>query len=572
MKYIILLILLGFGLTKVINTFSFKSKNQVPQAISITNVDPLEKVLKNQDNLPGITALADAARGEYATFQLVLQATVPLKGLKVSYQAASNGSSRLTTAKVGYVGYVKLNNLAGRSSARDQIRAKDRLYPDPIFTSAPAMIPANSNQSVWLSIPIPAGQAAGLYTGKVIFEGWRGNQAFKQVQEIKVNVYPVNITQNTLLSSNWLFSENRLSPPSAKLKYMNGGKEVVPYSARYWELLEVVAKNMQAYRQNVLYVSPLRESSYALKNGQYTFDFSNFDRFVSLFKRYGVAKYIEGGHLGGRNGGWGTPFVLSFMNPDEQGVFQLKNVALQDAKAKGFYAQFIPALVRHLKEKGWYSTYYQHLIDEPGDDNAAGYNQVSRLIKSFAPDMKIIDALSTKEVSGNINVWVPQLDYLAANAAFFQDRIKKGESVWLYTSWLPQGEFANRFIELPLLKNRMLSWICFKYNLKGNLNWGYNYWSGDPYANADIKEGESVLPGGDSWIVYPTYGGLRSSIRQEAQRDGSLDFELLSMLHKKNPARAKQLSGAIIQSYSQYNLDIPHFRAVKKDILKSLLQ
>lgn len=33
--------------------------------------------------------------------------------------------------------------------------------------------------------------------------------------------------------------------------------------------------------------------------------------------------------------------------------------------ADAFYAQFFPALVAHLKQRGWLGTYLQHLADEP---------------------------------------------------------------------------------------------------------------------------------------------------------------------------------------------------------------
>lgn len=543
-----------------------------PESLKIRSVDPLQKVMRLASSFQESPAQADVARGEYATFQFVLRSGTPVKGLKVTYQSATRGSSRLSQASIGYIGYVKLNNLAGRSAARDQLRPSDRYYPDPIMEQAPASIKAGENQSIRVSVPIPAGAAPGLYKGTVVFEGKTGNQSFRATRTLSIQVYKASAVQNTLQTSNWFFFENRLSPPYNKLQYMNGGKEVVQYSPRYWQLMEAVAKNMQAYRQNVLYVSPLREASYKVVNGRFVFDFSNFDKIVSLFKRYGVAQTIEGGHLGGRSGGWDGPLTINYMQADAKGVFQMLNAPVNDAAARRFHAQFIPALVKHLKAKGWYNHYYQHLIDEPTDRDAADYSQVSKMIRGFAPDLKVMDALSTTQLGGQIHTWVPMLEYLAQEASFFQSRISKGESVWLYTCWLPQGNFANRFIELPLLKNRVLAWICFKYGLKGNLNWGYNYWTGDPYANADVKDGESVQPGGDGWLVYPKEGGIRSSIRQESQRDGSMDYELLRQLALKSPAQAQRLAASIVKSYDAYNIDIAHFRSVRKEILERLSQ
>jgi len=539
---------------------------------SIIAVDPLVKVLKYQNDIPESKPTAYVALGEYATFQYIVNSPVDLKGLKVSYVPASNGSVKLERCNIGYPGYVKLDELASRTPASDRIQSKDKFYPDPIFDVAPQNIPANTNQSVWISIPVNLNRTSGTYNGKLVFSWIKGNKILKTERTFSIKVYPVKIKSTRLLNSNWLFYENRLSPPFAKLKYMNHGQDVVPYSPKYWQLMEIIAKNMQEYHQNVFYISPLRETIYSLNNGRFSFDFSNFDKLVTIFKRYGVAKYIEGGHIGGRDGGWDAPLVVNYMEKDANGIFQLRNITINDPRAKAFLSQFFPALVKHLKERGWYGTYFQHLIDEPTDVDASSYQVVSRLVKSYAPDLKIIDALSTTKLAGSIDIWVPQLGFLADHESFFRERANKGEMVWLYTCWLPQGNFANRFIELPALKNQLLPWISYKYGLKGTLNWGYNYWVDTPALKADRLEGNSVLPGGDSWIVYPKYNGLYTSIRQELTRSGIYDYELLSMLGERNPARAASLVNQVVYSFDRYNMDISSFRSVRKQILEELIK
>ena len=537
---------------------------------SITAVDPLVKVLKYQNSLPESIPVAYVALGENATFQYVVRSGVNLKSLKVTYVPATNGQVKLAKCNIGYPGYVKLDQLAGRAPAPDRIRAEDKYYPDPIFDFAPPHIPASTNQPIWVSIPVNLEQAPGIYKGKLIFSWISRGRLLKTERPLSVKVYPVKIKNTRLLNSNWLFYENRMSPPFAKLKYMNRGQEVIPYSPKFWELMEVVAKNMQEYRQNVFYISPLRETIYGFSNGRFTFDFSNFDKLVSIFKRYGVAKYIEAGHIGGRDGAWDAPFVINHMEKDANGIFQMKNIAINDPRARTFHSQFFPALVRHLKAKGWYSTYFQHLIDEPTDADAASYQAVSKLVKTYAPDLKIIDALSTTNIAGSIDVWVPQLEFLAGHESFFKQRANKGEMVWLYTCWLPQGNFANRFIELPALKNRLLPWISYKYGIKGNLNWGYNYWVDSPAEKADRLDGNSIFPGGDSWLVYPKYNGLYPSIRQDLMRAGMFDHELMSMLGERNPAKATELVNKVIYNFDRYNMDITNFRSVRRQILEAL--
>ena len=83
---------------------------------------------------------------------------------------------------------------------------------------------------------------------------------------------------------------------------------------------------------------------------------------------------------------------------------------------------------------------------------------------------------------------------------------------WFYTCLAPQGDFANRFLEQPLIKTRLIHWLNFKYGATGYLHWGFNQWftGNDPYKETTRmnEEGGNTLPGGDSWIVYPNNGKL----------------------------------------------------------------
>src|SRR5690606_1352327 len=78
---------------------------------------------------------------------------------------------------------------------------------------------------------------------------------------------------------------------------------------------------------------------------------------------------------------------------------------------------------------------------------------------------------------------------------------------WFYTCLWPKGNYANRFIDLPLIKTRLIHWINHKYAIDGYLHWGFNWWTEEPFAETTFinDTGGNLLPGGDSWIVYPGY-------------------------------------------------------------------
>ena len=175
----------------------------------------------------------------------------------------------------------------------------------------------------------------------------------------------------------------------------------------------------------------------------------------------------------------------------------------------------------------------QHIADEPTAKNSESYRQISGYVKKHLPDVKILDAvLTSKELAGTIDVWVPVLDVLHRDHAFYQDLQKQGKELWYYTCVVPRGNYANRFIELPLIQTRLLHWINFKYNAIGYLHWGLNYWEKDQL-NVDASRDRGRLPAGDNCIIYPGYRKLYSSIRFESMRDGIDDYQLLKMVEEK---------------------------------------
>ena len=168
--------------------------------------------------------------------------------------------------------------------------------------------------------------------------------------------------------------------------------------------------------------------------------------------------------------------------------------------------------------------------------------------------------------------WVPQLNFAHEDYAFYRERQSMGDEFWFYTCLAPQGEYANRFIELPLLKTRVLHWINYRFGLSGYLHWGLNFWRGDPFVETTgvIVEGGNVLPGGDAWIVYPGDGTFLSSIRLEAMRDGIVDFELLTRLRRSRPEETDELARQVVYRFDLYDMGVEDFRAKRRRLLEDL--
>lgn len=541
-----------------------KTEN-APGRLIFDAVDPLEKIFRETAFFPPAAAETDVARGEQASFQFAVRSSGILRGLRAEATEFRSGADRLGPARIGYIGYVRMGR-TNSESGRDRLISPSGFYPDPILPAPPAELPPQTTQPVWVSVPVPKDAPPGFYKGTIALAGTLDGRSFRTARECTVRVYAPVIDKTRLWVTNWFATDE------AKLSMMNGSRPVEPYSERYWELIRVMARAMTAYRQNVVLISPLNLAAYTLEGGRYGFDFARFDRMVGIFIEEGVIGRIEGGHIGGRESTWLTPFVVSIPEIDDRGAVAFRRYPITDERAVRFYAQFLPALAAHLDEKGWTDIYMQHLADEPIEENFASYVEIARFVKQYAPGLKIIEACHSRNLADMLDVWVPQLNFFDTDNAFYAETAAKGDEVWFYTCVFPQGEYANRFIEQPLIKTRLLHWINFRYGSPGYLHWGFNWWTGDPFGETTRIQIESglVLPAGDSWIVYPAQDRLLSSIRLEAMRDGIVDHELLCRLAEKRPDEAKELARQVVYGFSQYDINVPAFREKRKTILKLL--
>jgi Glycoside hydrolase 123, catalytic domain len=260
----------------------------------------------------------------------------------------------------------------------------------------------------------------------------------------------------------------------------------------------------------------------------------------------------------------------------EKGAVERQSLNPDDPRVATHLASFLPALYTHLKEKGWLPQYIQHVLDEAHGSEPPVYLRYVPLIRKYLPGVPTIDAIDqTAGLLGDAcDIWVPQLGKFDDGFQAIAEHVKKGGQAWYYTCLYPQGRYLNRFIDYPLLKTRLLPWFDFRYGLTGFLHWGGNDWAADPFQNTEpaLEDGKEVLPAGDAFITYPWRDkySIHSSIRLEAMREGIEDYELLRALAAKNPEKAKQIAHTAIPQLTDYVRDVPAFRRLEAELLKSV--
>ncbi|HSW46830.1 MAG TPA: glycoside hydrolase domain-containing protein [Phycisphaerae bacterium] len=545
----------------VLSGMSFAGADEPPKT-QIWAVDPLVKVFPDSMPVAG-EAVAEVARGEHASLQVVVRCPVQMTELKATVEPLvleGMAGKTLAARSVRFVGYVPVE--AGiPKPPRDRLRVPPAYFPDPLLEDAAVNVTPGCAQAIWITIPIPLQAEPGLYRGQLQLSAKADNKPATASLPLAVRVYPVQVDRTRLWVTNW-FQTGRFP----------GKGEMKQGSEAYWDMLRRYARNMADHRQNVALISPLSLAEFKVgDDGELDIDFARFDKCVGIFTQEGVIGRIEGGHIGGRVQGWESQFVVNIRRIKD-GKVEEASVAPVGPEADAFYSRFFPALVKHLKEKGWLDIYMQHLADEPIDMNIDTYRPMSDLVRKYAPELRVIEACHTKDLTGAIQVWVPQINFLHDDFAHYRQRQQAGDELWFYTCMFPQEEYANRFIEQPLIKTRLLHWINYRYGVTGYLHWGYNFWSDDAFRKLAVGvEGDALLlPAGDSWIVYPGKDGPLDSIRFEAMRDGIVDHELLSRLAERDPAAARRLVEKHVLDFNRYDADPAVFRASRHELLELL--
>lgn len=531
-------------------------------AFSVWVADPLVKILADTPApaKPDARITIDTVRNEYESAQFVVTAREKLDITAISAGKLVGPSRIAPRVEANFLGFVPVKKGTTDTPPEHLAVKAPADVPDPLLETRTATVEPGKSQPVWVTVYVPKKTEPGEYKGLIDITTSHGAVSVP----LTVRVHPVTLPDTrTLYLTNW-FS-------TWKIANAHGLRE---WSEPHWKMIGAYARMIADHRQNVV----LTQITELIKghddgSGNLTFDFSMFDRWVKLFTDAGVIGTIEGGHLGSRGPWEAKDFDAlwpEIKGPDGSVKPKPKITATSEEERK-FLAQFLPALQRHLEEKGWLDHYVQHLADEPIPANAESYKKLASYVREYAPKLRIIDASMCTEIAGAIDIWVPLPPEYEQKRQFFTERRKVGDQIWFYTCLSPKGKYMNRFIDYPLIDTRLLHWVNFKYDMPGYLHWGFNHWQGDPFTFLEPNwGGDTFLPPGDSHIVYPGKYGPLSSIRLEALRDGVEDYELLKLLEKRDPKEARKICDSVVRSLTDYTLDPSQFRKVRLRLIDAL--
>ena len=266
----------------------------------------------------------------------------------------------------------------------------------------------------------------------------------------------------------------------------------------------------------------------------YTFSFEKLDRYVALAQKIGF-EYFELSHLFTQWGAKHAPKIVAIENGEEKRIFGW-DTDLHAPEYPAFLDALLPKLTAHLRELGIADNTYFHISDEPHLDMLEDYSYAHSLIAKHVEGFTIMDALSNYDFYKKGVVGLPVVATTSVTA--FLDT---GVDIFCYYCCDQRvNHVSNRMFAMPSPRNRMLAYQIYYNDVKGFLQWGFNFYYSqqskdkiNPFKSVDANK---TFPAGDSFCVYPN-------------PDGGMPWFSISgkvFLHGMQDLRAMQLLESLI--------------------------
>ena len=159
--------------------------------LQLWSVDALVKVFPDDKPAPAAPAPVEVARGEHASFQVVVYSASGIQSLQATMaelKRAGEAGYALAPRSPRFVGYVPVDRPTQKPS-QDQLRKPPADYPDPLLESPTLDVPAGRAQAVWVTVPVPTNAPPGTYQGTLTVTGTVGGNQVRIQRELALTVY-----------------------------------------------------------------------------------------------------------------------------------------------------------------------------------------------------------------------------------------------------------------------------------------------------------------------------------------------------------------------------------------------
>lgn len=542
-------------------------------------VSSLEKVCSPQFRYLPEPAVFTALAGEKVNFQLAVDLGDTAAYARPEIISPLQDAIQLYAVKNIVMDVAKSEQFGADA---DYLTAEPGQMPDllmPIDEQNGYIMHQNHCLVVWCRVAVPPATAAGTYDVTVSMQctnAW-DKSVFSLQKTVTILVLPQELPQQSLIFTQWFHVDCIADAHGTPI-----------YSEAHWQMIERYMHTAAELGMNMILtpvITPPLDTAIGSrrpctqlvkieKSGDtYQFDFSLLRRWIALARKCGI-QYFEISHLFSQWGLAYSPNILVWENGEEQYLFGW-HVKANDARYRQFLEQFLPALLAFLKSEGVDKQCAFHISDEPSLSHLEAYRYACDIVKPYLTDAVHMEAISDFAFYENGLIQTP---VCATNEidAFLEHNV---ENLWAYYCCGQGDKVGNRFMAMPSYRNRILGLQLYKYNIKGFLQWGYNFYRSqfslypiNPYVTTSS---DGAFPSGDPFSVYPGKDGPLKSLRAVVFQEALQDIEVCKCLeqyigHEKVVALIEQEAGMEI-TFSDYPRNADFIPAVMEKI-KQMIQ
>jgi len=417
----------------------------------------------------------------------------------------------------------------------DYITKEPGIMPDmllPVEGENRLMHLTNQAGAIWIKADVPENAPAGSYPITVKLHAATIKEETDLQATFTLEVIGRNILPQKTMFTQWFYVDCIADVHKVEI-----------YSPAHWQLIEkyiALARELGLTMLLTPIITPPLDTAVGTqrpnvqlvkmekRGSTYHFDFTLLKRWVTLCQKHGICCF-EMSHLFSQWGLSATPNIWITENGEEKLMFGW-HVPARSQEYRAFLQQFLPALIRWLKEEGIKENCWFHISDEPHAEHIENYQYARDLIVPLIDGCTTMDALSDFDFyqRGLVQIPVTKNDRIEPFLA------RKLPRQWVYYCCSQNQLVGNRYLAQPSYRNRILGLQIYKFGCEGFLHWGFNFYNSrrslkniNPYM---YTGGDQGFPSGDPFSVYPLGDHVYPSLRAVVFKDALQDIEVCRTL------------------------------------------
>ncbi|MCC8113698.1 MAG: DUF4091 domain-containing protein [Bacteroidales bacterium] len=429
-----------------------------------------------------------------------------VSGLSYEVSDITNGENIIPSENVSlrFIDYVMGD--AQALTCGYQENRSDIYIGDALSENVVSSVSTTDPLKIWITVNIPKGIPAGRYAGTLSVD-----QGANCLMMFDLSFVVVN--RELPDQSEWKFNLDLWQFPF-QLASLGG---VEPFSTAYYSMVspfyellsEAGQKSITTYIKDGTFNKGQTMIDWTLtKDGEWKFDYSNFDSYVEFMQSLGIDQQINCFSLGG----WYNSIGYQDEN---RGIYTYKNIAIGADEYTEIWSYFLDDFASHLIQKGWMDKAVIYMDENLEED----LEKIVNLINSNNSKWKIGYA------GRELNTALERKLYDYSTIIGYDRTATNNTKATFYTSC--SQSHPNNYVTLETETAEMtwMAWHALAKGFNGYTRWAFDYWTkSDP---TDVRDGTNSA--GDFNMIYRTGNGADakpvSSIRFEMLREGIQDYE-----------------------------------------------